>query len=132
MVKIRGRRWCDLELLWQSKSGKIQAMFATVRFMRALLLIGFLCAAGRVYSTASAHVQKNELSSHHSKIPDWTGEAEQQGQSTPSDLALLPIPGNAPDLPNLASAVIPLTTNAVCRTKQPVLRQRPPPPRSLI
>jgi len=107
-------------------------MSLAFRLIRALLLVAFVCAAGRVFSGPSAHAHENEITSHHSKIPFWINEAERQSQATLSDVAVPAISGIAPGSPNLASAVIPSTTSAVCRTREAVLRQRPPPPHSSI
>jgi hypothetical protein len=124
-------------------SAKIQPMSTAARFVRGLLLAAVLCTVGRVFSGASTHAQKNEITSHQPEIPVWIGNAQRQAhsecvvrvkqsQAYSSEAALPPIRGIALRLPYLASAVIPRTTNTARQSKGAALHQRPPPPPSSI
>jgi hypothetical protein len=113
-------------------SAKIQPMSDAARLTRALVLAAVLCTVGRVFSEASTHTQKSEVTSHQPRIPVWIGNALRQSLSHSSEAALPPIRSIALRLPCLKSAVIPRTTNAALRSKGAALHQRPPPPPSSI
>jgi hypothetical protein len=124
-------------------SAKIQPMPTAARLIRGLLLAVVLCTVGRVFSGASTHALKNEVTSRQPESPVWIGNAQRQGhsewvvrvkqsQAHSSDGPLPPIRGIALRLPYLTSAVIPWITNATRRSKGAALHQRPPPPSSSI
>lgn len=111
---------------------KIQPMSTAARISRALVLAAVLCTAGRVFSGASTHAQKDEVTSHQPKIPIWIDDAERRSPAYSPDEALPSIPAIALGLPNLTSVVIPRITHASRRSKGAALFQRPPPPPSSI